>query len=92
MRGLQVVYLLGKRVEFTSAGMYDTASFLDRFLVNPASLLSDKLSVRDEESFKNLWRPSRRKARIVDDLSIPYLRRHRMNLEKDADFVKLIPE
>ena len=46
--------LLGKKVEFISVGIYDTASFLDIFLVNLAFLIGDQSSVRDEESFKEI--------------------------------------
>jgi polysaccharide pyruvyl transferase WcaK-like protein len=83
--------ILGKRVEFISVGIYNTASFLDRLLVNLAFLVADPSSVRDEESYSNLWMISRKKTTVVDDLSIPYLKKHGTR-ENAARYVASVPE
>jgi polysaccharide pyruvyl transferase WcaK-like protein/O-antigen/teichoic acid export membrane protein len=66
--------VLGKRIEFRSIGLYSTASRVDRFLVNLALSLADKSSVRDEESFQQLWNANKKKTVKTDDLAIQYLR------------------
>ena len=65
--------LLGKRVEYRAIGLYSTAKGIDRILVNLAMLLADSCSVRDEESFRQLWKMNKKKAKKVDDLAIHYL-------------------
>lgn len=65
--------LLGKRVEYRAIGLYSTAKTIDRILVNLALLSADSCSVRDDESFRLLWKMNKKKAKKVDDLAIQYL-------------------
>ena len=65
--------LFGKRVEYRAIGLYSTAKTIDRILVNLALLSADSCSVRDDESFRMLWKMNKKKAKKVDDLAIQYL-------------------
>lgn len=68
--------LMNKKVQFSAIGLYSTASFIDKILVNIAILLSDSSSVRDEESLQLMWKFNRKsnKVTLVDDLALQYLR------------------
>lgn len=67
---------LGKTVIFKGIGIYRTAAFYDKFLVNLAILFSDSCSVRDRESFEILWKLNRKRTEIVNDLAIDYIKKH----------------
>jgi polysaccharide pyruvyl transferase WcaK-like protein len=63
-----------KQLHFKSIGLYSTASKFDRWFVNLSISIADSCTVRDEESFEQLWRSNRKKTKQVDDLSISYLK------------------
>jgi polysaccharide pyruvyl transferase WcaK-like protein len=66
--------LFSKKVVYKSVGLYSTASFLDRFLVNLSILFADMCSVRDNESYQMLWQINRKiKATQTRDLSLPLI-------------------
>lgn len=66
--------ILGKKLHFKSIGLYSTASKFDRWFVNLSISFADSCTVRDEESFEQLWRSNKKKTKQVDDLSISYLK------------------
>lgn len=57
--------ILRKKVIVRSVGLYDTASKTEKILVNLSFMLADRCSVRDVESFKNIW--SINKKIIIDN-------------------------
>ncbi|MGH9976631.1 MAG: polysaccharide pyruvyl transferase family protein [Nitrososphaeraceae archaeon] len=79
-----------KRTCYESIGMYSTASKMQRFLVNLSILFVDECSVRDLETLDMIWKSSRARTILVDDLSLPYIRR---NQNRDSnDFQGKIKE
>ncbi|WP_167773964.1 polysaccharide pyruvyl transferase family protein [Thermococcus sp. MV11] len=71
-----------KRVTFRGVGIYKTASGPERFFVNLAAMLSDGITVRDTESYDALWERVKRKAGLVDDYAVLYLRYLDRNLAR----------
>lgn len=61
--------MLGKQVIIRSVGVYDTASKTERILVNLGFLFADRCSVRDKESFNNIWSINK-KIKIENDLAL----------------------
>lgn len=61
--------ILRKRVIIRSVGVYDTASKAEKLLVNLSFLFADQCSVRDNESFKNIWSINK-KIKIEKDLAL----------------------
>jgi polysaccharide pyruvyl transferase WcaK-like protein len=80
--------ILLKKVYFESIGIYTTAPNFDKFFVNIGILFSNYCSVRDHESFRNLWKINKKKSRVVDDLAIYLLRDHNIDLNQ----FPIIPE
>lgn len=70
---LSLMGILRKDISVIGIGIYDTANKFERFLVNLGLIFSKKLEVRDKESFNNLWKINKRKARIREDLAISLL-------------------
>lgn len=65
-----------KRTCYESIGMYSTASKMQRFLVNLSILFVNECSVRDIETLEMIWKSSRARTILVDDLSLPYILRN----------------
>jgi polysaccharide pyruvyl transferase WcaK-like protein len=68
-----------KQVYFEAIGLYSSAPNFDKFFANLGILFSNSCTVRDNESFKNLWKINRKKSKIVSDLSIYVLRDHSLD-------------
>jgi polysaccharide pyruvyl transferase WcaK-like protein len=68
--------IMRKRIYYESVGLYSSAPRFQRFLVNLSILLANDCSVRDNESRMMLWRRSRKRSKLVEDLSLPYIRRN----------------
>ncbi|MCX9081528.1 MAG: polysaccharide pyruvyl transferase family protein [Candidatus Methanoperedens sp.] len=61
--------ILGKEVIVKSVGLYNTAPGIEKILVNLSFFFVDQCSVRDEESFKNIWSLNK-KVNIDNDLAL----------------------
>lgn len=61
--------ILGKTVIVRSVGIYNTASKATKILINLGLLFTDQCSVRDKESFDNIWNINKRK-KIENDLAL----------------------
>lgn len=64
--------MLGKKVIVKGVGIYDTASRVERWLVNFSFIFVDECSVRDKESLSNIWNKTReiKKVKLVKDLAL----------------------
>lgn len=61
--------ILGKKVIVKSVGLYNTAPRIEKILVNLSFLFVDQCSVRDKESFDNIWSLNK-KVNIYKDLAL----------------------
>lgn len=83
--------ILGKKLHYKAIGLYSTASAIDRWFVNLSIMFADSCSVRDEESYQQLWKSNRTKTKQVDDLSIPYLKNCRVSMQvSENDRISLL--
>jgi polysaccharide pyruvyl transferase WcaK-like protein len=60
--------ILGKEVIVKSVGLYNTAPGIEKIFVNLSFFFVDQCSVRDEESFSNIWSLNK-KVKIDKDLA-----------------------
>ncbi len=82
----------GKKVIFKSFGLYDTAASSEKFLVNLSAYFADGCSVRDKESYENLWASVQKKATVVDDCAIHFLRKLESNPKIKETYLKMAEE
>lgn len=61
--------ILGKKIIIKSIGLYNTATEIEKILVNLSFLLVDQCSVRDIESFNNIWKMNN-KIKLEKDLAL----------------------
>ncbi len=61
--------ILGKEIIIRSVGLYNTAPYIEKILVNLSFFFADKCSVRDIESLNNIW-SFNKKIKIEKDLAL----------------------
>jgi polysaccharide pyruvyl transferase WcaK-like protein len=83
--------LCGKELHFKSIGLYSTASRIDRWLVNLSILFANSCTVRDNESYQQMWKMNKTKVKVVEDLSIPYLIDHQSSKQSTRN-IPAVPE